>query len=296
MTAQPQPGVPLVPGAASKGFLPLIRRHPVPAYYVLAFFISWGGMAAILNVGHISATWAAVALPVGPAASCIFLTRLVYGQQGLHRLRSRLRQWRVGARWYVVALLTGPAVMAATAAAVSSMFPGYYAGSPTAGGTVAIVLGGIMVGLMVGILEELGWTGFALPLIRGRYGILSTGLIMALLWGTWHYPMFAGSTDPSGAVPAVLIVAVFLFAWLPPFRVLMVWVYDQTGSLPLAMLMHAPLSAGAFINSFMASGQATGTAILMPALMWGVSFWAIVGVVFLILSRQKAGVQDRGGV
>jgi uncharacterized protein len=215
MTAQSQPGVPLVPGTASKGFLSFIRRHPVPAYYFLAFFISWGGMAAILNVGHISLTWAAIALPIGPAAASVLLTRLVYGQAGLHKLRSGLRRWRVGARWYIVALLTGPVVIAATAAAVSSMFPGYYAGSPTVGAAVGIALGGIMVGLMVGFLEELGWTGFALPLLRRRYGILSTGLIMALLWGTWHYPMFADSTDPSGATPQVLIVAVFLFAWLP---------------------------------------------------------------------------------
>ena len=39
------------------------------------------------------------------------------------------------------------------------------------------------------------------------------------------------------------------FLYLVGFRVLMVWVWDRTGSLPLAMLMHASLTASARILS-----------------------------------------------
>ena len=35
---------------------------------------------------------------------------------------------------------------------------------------------GIAVGLGAGIFEELGWTGFAIPRMKLRYGVLSTGL------------------------------------------------------------------------------------------------------------------------
>jgi hypothetical protein len=91
MTAQPQPGVPPVPATASNGFLSFIRRHPVPAYYFPAFFISWGGLAAILSVGHISLTWAAVAFPIearlgmlisGSAAVWIGVTLVANGLEG----------------------------------------------------------------------------------------------------------------------------------------------------------------------------------------------------------------------
>ena len=42
-----------------------------------------------------------------------------------------------------------------------------------------------------GILEELGWTGFAVPtLLRLRYGVLSTGLIVGVLWGVLHFLVF----------------------------------------------------------------------------------------------------------
>ncbi|WP_307433432.1 CPBP family intramembrane glutamic endopeptidase [Pseudarthrobacter defluvii] len=137
----------------------------------------------------------------------LVLTRFPDGKAGLRGLGASLCRWRVV-----------PPVMAATAAAVAAIFPPYSGGVPTADEVLILLLAGIAVGLMVGMLEELGWTGFALPRLRRRHGVVSTGSTMALLWGAWHYPMFADSTDPSGAMPAALIVAVFLFAWLPAYR------------------------------------------------------------------------------
>jgi membrane protease YdiL (CAAX protease family) len=99
---------------------------------------------------------------------------------------------------------------------------------------------------------------------------------MGLLWGAWHFPMFAGTTDPTGTLPAALVVALYLFAWLPPYRVLMVWAYDRTESLPLAMLMHVPISVNAFV---LASEATTSAALVIPVLVWGAAFWVIVAAV-----------------
>lgn len=59
----------------------------------------------------------------------------------------------------------------------------------------------------------------------------------------------------------------------------MVWVYERTESLPLAMLMHAPISATTLVLSAMASQANAGIAILFPVLGWGAAFWVIAGVV-----------------
>jgi membrane protease YdiL (CAAX protease family) len=48
------------------------------------------------------------------------------------------------------------------------------------------LLVGTAPGLLVGFLEELGWTGFAIPRLRLRYGVVITGLIAGVLWGAWH--------------------------------------------------------------------------------------------------------------
>jgi uncharacterized protein len=105
-----------------------------------------------------------------------------------------------------------------------------------------LLLSGHAVGLIVGMFEELGWTGFAILRMSRLYRVLSTGLLVGGLWGAWHFIMFWEPGSFSAAFPLALLL-VKLFSWLPAYRVLMVWVYDRTGSLLLAMLMHASLTA-----------------------------------------------------
>ena len=89
-------------------------------------------------------------------------------------------------------------------------------------------------------------------------------------------PHVRGTTDPTGTLPAALVVAVYLFAWLPPYRALMVWVYDRTESLLIAMLMHVPISVTAFV---LASEATSSAALVAPVLLWGAALWLIVAVV-----------------
>ena len=107
---------------------------------------------------------------------------------------------------------------------------------------------GLAVGLPTGILEELGWTGFAIPRLRLRHGVLVTGLIVGMLWGAWHLPVnYWASGVTSGEVSLAIWAPLWLVATLvgqlTAFRVLIVWIYERTdGSLPVAMLMHASLT------------------------------------------------------
>jgi uncharacterized protein len=160
-------------------------------------------------------------------------------------------------------------------------------------GKAALLLGGIVAGLMVGILEELGWTGFAIPTMRLRYGVLSTGFIVGLLWGAWHFLVFfVGVSNPAGnpyagAIPLVLFMPVLLFSFLPPYRVLMVWVYDRTESLLVAILMHASLIASQVIFASLAHA---GMPVVISNLVVTAALWVVVGAVALVngghLTRQ----------
>ena len=55
------------------------------------------------------------------------LTGLVSGRAGYRELRARLRTWRVGWRWWAVALLTAPllSVTASTLLALGTRSPAY---------------------------------------------------------------------------------------------------------------------------------------------------------------------------
>lgn len=277
-----EPGVPTGSGNGIRSFL---SRHPVVSYYILVFAISWGGIVLVMGPGGMFSTGATMPvaggalLTAGPSVAGLAMTVLVDGREGLRRLGSRLRRWQVGVRWYLVAFLTGPAVIGATTLGLSLAFHEFRPNFVPAADTFGIVVAGVALGLMVSLLEELGWTGFALPRLRRRFSVLATGLVMGLLWGAWHFPMFGGTTDPSGTLPNLLVVAVFLFAWLPPYRVLMVWVYDRTQSLLLAILMHAPISATTFVLAALGSEATSGIPLVAPVLIWAALLWLIVGVV-----------------
>src|SRR5829696_9897996 len=174
----------------------LIKRHPLLSYFALAFAITWGSFVLAVGPGGIPATkeqfttiplGAILAVLVGPSVSGILLTGLVHGRAGFRDLFIRMRRWRVGARWYAVALLTAPLVFTAALLPLWLISPVFLPGIFASEAKVSFVLMGIVVGVIVGIFEELGWTGFAVPmLLKLRYGVLSTGLIVGVLWAAWH--------------------------------------------------------------------------------------------------------------
>jgi membrane protease YdiL (CAAX protease family) len=141
---------------------------------------------------------------------------------------------------------------------------------------------GIIAGVMTGVFEELGWTGFAVPRLRLRHGVVATGLIVGLLWGAWHFPLFSGG-DLSGVVPMAVFLPVQLFSFLPAYRVLMVWVYDRTGSLLVAMLMHVSLTASTLILQPL---DVAGTRALTYDLVLAAALWLLIAALAMANGRQ----------
>ena len=285
-----------------------IKSHPLLSYFALVFAISWGGFVLAVGPGGIPATpeqfttmplLAILAVLAGPSVAGILLTGLVYGREGFRNLLTRITRWRVGARWYAVALLTAPLVFTAVLIPLSLISPVFLPGIFASDAKVSIVLMSIVVGLIVGIFEELGWTGFAVPtLLRLRYGILRTGLIVGVLWGAWHLlgnDIWA-SVAIAGDLPLALFVVLgglsLLVGQLLAYRVLMVWAYERTnGSLLLAILMHASYAASTFIlNPVVGPGAMSGSSLLTYDLVLAAALWIVVGVVAVAngghLSRQ----------
>ena len=274
-----------------------IRRHAVLTYYILVFAISWGGILIVVGPGRIPGTAEEVeltypgvilALLAGPSVSGILMTGLVHGRAGLRGLLSRLLRWRVG--WYAVALLAAPLTVMATLFTLSLFSPIYLPNIVTADDKASLLLQGI-VGLIGGLLEELGWTGFAIPEMRRRYGILSVGLIVGILWGTWHLLVtFWMSGDATGAPSLALFLPSIVASYgeLPAYRVIMVWVYDRTESLLLAVLMHASLI---FSTLFVFNSVTEGAPAVIWHLVLAVVLWGVVAVVSMVngghLRRQS---------
>jgi hypothetical protein len=71
----------------------VIKRHPLVAFFVLAFALTW------------APTPFGVFMAAGPLVAALVITAVVDGRRGLRELWSRMIRWRVGWQWYAAALL-----------------------------------------------------------------------------------------------------------------------------------------------------------------------------------------------
>jgi membrane protease YdiL (CAAX protease family) len=158
----------------------------------------------------------------------------------------------------------------------------------TADDKAAVLLAGMAVGFTT-LLEELGWTGFATPRLRLRYSVVTTGLVMGVLWGAWHLlsTLWVAGTS-SGAVPPALFLALYFFsvvASLTAYRVLMVCVYDRTESLLVAWLMHASYAA---CTIFIFATPVIGVSFLTHVWVCTAALWAVVAAVAVANRGQRS--------
>ena len=214
----------------------LVERHPLTSYFVLAYTLAWGGVIAV--TASLGASGAAptpaetgmVALPLlfAPGAAAAALTALAEGRPGLREMWARMTHWRVGARWYVLALAVMPLAVLLILSTLSSVVSPVYA--PT------LALMGL-AGLFAGYLEEIGWTGYATPRMLSRASPWAAGLQLGVLWGLWH--ALADYVIRGPALGAFWLVTFGLFVVpLTAWRIVMTVVYARTHSGVIAQLMH----------------------------------------------------------
>lgn len=269
-----------------------INRYPVLAYIILTFVISWGGFIIAVGTEGFPADpkdfermplMAILVMLTGPAVSGILMTALVSGKAGFRGLLSRIIRWRVGGRWYAAALLIAPLLFLVVLLPLSLVNPAFQPTVFTSDSLFPLLPMGIAVGIIVGVLEEVGWTGFLIPRLQRRYSVLVTGLIVGMIWGAWHIlsnDVWA-SVATAGDLPLTLFVILrgldLLVGGLLPFRVLMVWVYTHTDdSLFLAILMHASYAASTFI---LGPPAISGTPLLIYGFLLAIVTWGVVAVV-----------------
>jgi membrane protease YdiL (CAAX protease family) len=269
-----------------------MKGRSVLIYFALVFVISWGGGFLILgpaglplNAAEFENLGASLyaAFLAGPCVAGLVLTGVVDGRPGLHDLLARLRRWRVSWRWYALALL--PAlVMAAAALLPALVSDDFRPAILDADDKAGLLLRALAPALLFGTLEEIGWTGFAVPQLRARYSIVTTGLAVGIMWGAWHFPLFWARDSFAATLPLVILLTQ-LFSWLPPFRVLLVWVHDRTHSLPIVMLMHAAVS---FVAIALAPETLSGARLLTSLVVSAGTMWLLLAVVGWANGRQLA--------
>jgi membrane protease YdiL (CAAX protease family) len=216
----------------------LIQRYPVTSYFVLAYLISWGGSFAIggpkflrgVPLEFEDVKRMGPVMLAGPFVAGIAMTYLVDGRTGLRDLFSRMLKWRVGLRWYAALLIFPGLILGVLWTLTAFVSPDF---APT------FLAFGILAGLLAGFIEETGWMGFAYPRMEAEFGIWRATIYLALLHGLWHAMAgYLGESEIYGVYWLPRFIAMWFVA-MTAMRVLLVWIYSNTGSLLLAQLTHA---------------------------------------------------------
>jgi membrane protease YdiL (CAAX protease family) len=222
-----------------------LRCHPLAAFFVLVYAISWGlslfAARGVLPfaVPPVVALAGGLLYHFGPALAGIAVAAALAGRAGVKGLLRPLGRWRVGIGWYLFIALY-PLVLRLTAVGLGRIFGGpapvlfdsHSLGLP-AGNPLALALPVFLSTLILtGVAEEIGWRGFALPRLQDRFSALVSSLILAALWAPWHY-------NPLN-YPGIRAVIPWHIPAVLAMTILMTWVYDNTGgSLLIAVLFHA---------------------------------------------------------
>ncbi|MBV6457833.1 MAG: hypothetical protein HONBIEJF_00953 [Fimbriimonadaceae bacterium] len=269
-------------------------RHPVAGYFALTFLISWGLVFLTVGPGGFPGTEAdfyakivpvVAAMLLGPSIAGLSATVLAGGGEALKAYAARLRIWRVGWEWYAYALLIAPATLLTVLLFLTRISDVYLPGLATAPNTVQHVVLGLLTGAAAGVFEELGWTGFATPYLRKRLSTYATGVVLGVIWGAWHLlTSWWGSGPTAGGVSMPIYLIAVCFSFLPPYRILMVRMHERVPSIPLAMLMHASLTAS--VRLFDPIGL-SGTDMLVYTLSVGGALWLVVGAMAIVGHRPQ---------
>jgi membrane protease YdiL (CAAX protease family) len=207
-----------------------------------------------------------------PAIAAFTVIGVVKGRAGIQAFFSRIFRWRVGLRWYLFVFLGFPLMFFAArllAVAFGGEVPAY--GFDSWLGWLPAVLFALVAD--PGGIEELGWRGFALPMLQRRFGALGSALILGVIWGVWHLPAFliSGTNQSAMSLPIFLGGSIML-------SVLLAVIYNGTGgSVLLPFLTHWLTNA---TMGYIVGNQMVYTTVVM----------ALVAIVLvMVFGAQKLG-------
>ena len=263
-----------------------MRRHPLVAFFVLAYALSWILESPLVLLGDQVTNTQGFVLTIlasnVPSLLAIALTAIVYGRGALRKLLRRLLSWRVEPRWYLVVLL-GPVALTGGMVTLNT-----FVGGSALRFDVSLLIPAVITlafsifpGSALG--EEIGWRGYALPLLQAGRSALSASLIIGVLWGVWHLPLWL--TGEPGRTPT--LYAGFVISAIA-LSVILTWVYNSTGgSLLMVVVLHATANLPvSLLRDLLGEGEATLPVLLYFGLMVLVAIVVVIAAGPEHLSRK----------
>ena len=203
-------------------------------FFALAFALTWGVWLPFRLFGEPGGDLVRIMGTFGPTLAALILTAAHDGTAGLYRLLRRFFVWRVSWPWYLFSLL-GTAGVVLPSIWLHMRLGGDAPTFNDAEDWYLIFVYFFCILFLSVLGEEIGWRGYALPWLQGRYSALTFSIILGLVWGICHAPLFLVADGFHNSIPFTLFLlqAVAL-------SILMTWLFNSThGSLLMVVIFHA---------------------------------------------------------
>ena len=244
----------------------LIARHPLAAFFVLAFALTW----VTVPLGTFMAA--------GPLFASLIVLGVTEGKAGIRALGRRMVQWRVGWQYYVAALAV-PLAVAFAAGGVNVAFgasDAAFANLEVSALVLLFVLR-IVVPVFAPLGEEPGWRGFALPRMQHARTPFAATLVLGVIIAAWHLPLLAISEEKFE--PVLLLGTVFVTFWYT-------WLFNRSGgSVFITIVAHA---ADGLIGAKLLAddGGFHGAGAERFEVLYTAA-WFVVAVVLVVADRRR---------
>jgi uncharacterized protein len=206
-------------------------------FFLLTYALSWAiWITLIIASSQIPEGVSTIVRLFGvlmPAISAIALTLFYSGKAGVKKIFSRFKIWRVGAKWWIIAIFVYPTILIISGILFNLYAPQSLKLIPI---TIDILIANIIFLSIATLGEEIGWRGVALPELQKKYSPLKSSLILGLLWSTWHIPFWIliGTLSQYGAIYFAMN-----FLFIIPATFFITWTFNNTkGSMLFPALFH----------------------------------------------------------
>jgi membrane protease YdiL (CAAX protease family) len=249
-------------------------------YMIATFGFSWlcwlPGVLETRGVLDLPIAWEVFLLLgiCGPLVGAIWTNVRRGGWTAARGLLVRVCDVRIGAVWWLVSVVAPP-VLSAVALLSRNALQGKAVELGILTRSWMILPTILFMMLLGGGQEEFGWRGYALDILQGQWGALVASVVLGLIWGVWHLPLFFVEHTGQYYTP----MWAFMLA-SPALSILATWVYNGTGKrLFAAWLFHGAVNAGmdVFPPTQKVAGGNQGAFLILCGAYW---VWALAVVVF----------------
>lgn len=207
-----------------------VKKHSLLLYFLFAFGWFWSSIA--LNEIKWFRFWSLMIGALAPTISALTVIGISEGEAALRELARRLWKWRVGWKWFGIALGL-PVAESLFAVSVASAF-GVFRLARINMDMLRATLPGLWTVFLFAACEELGWRGYALPRLLARRNAVSASLILGTIHAVWHWPVVLLPHQYMSDIPVV--------PWtvsIAAEAIVFTWIYRNTGgSVLMPTLFH----------------------------------------------------------